>query len=112
MSEAADPRVANLMPRDARRPSLVDDGFPELFSARYAQVVRTIWFIVHDRAVAEEIAQEAFTQLYRDWVGCGLRPADLWVRRVAIRRAQREASRATRRVALERATQCLGSMMR
>ena len=104
MSEAADPRVANLMPRDARRPSLVDDGFPELFSARYAQVVRTIWFIVHDRAVAEEIAQEAFTQLYRDWgrLRDFDRP-DLWVRRVAIRRAQREASRATRRVALERA---------
>jgi RNA polymerase sigma factor (sigma-70 family) len=104
LSEAADPRVANLMPRAARRPTLVDDGFPELFTARYAQVVRTIWFIVHDQAVAEEIAQEAFTELYRDWgrLRDFDRP-DLWVRRVAIRRAQREASRAGRRAALERA---------
>lgn len=103
MSEAADARMANVMPRSTRRPSLVDDGFAELFAARYAPIVRSLWFMVHDQAVAEEIAQEAFTELYRDWARLrDFDRPDLWVRRVAMRKAQREASRSTRRIVLEK----------
>jgi len=52
--------------------------------------------------VAEEITQDAFVQLYRNWAKVSRydRP-DLWVRRVAIRQAQRERHRSWRRPALE-----------
>lgn len=101
MSEAAPARIA-AGTRSSRRVPPLDDGFAEFFAARYPQVVRTIWFVVHDRGVAEEVAQDAFTALYRDWARVREydRP-DLWVRRVALRMAQREAARRTRRVALE-----------
>jgi RNA polymerase sigma-70 factor (ECF subfamily) len=65
--------------------------------------VRTVWFVVHDQQVAEEVAQDAFTELYRSWrrIHDYDQPA-LWVRRVALRKAQREAVRAARRSRLER----------
>ena len=80
------------------------DEFRALFEAAYGPVVRTVWLVVHDRALAEEVAQDAFVELYRHWgsVRHYDRP-DLWVRRVAIRRAQREAARTRRRTVLERA---------
>lgn len=80
-----------------------DEDFRTLFEAAYGPVVRTVWLVVHDRALAEEVAQDAFVELFRHWsaVRHYERP-DLWVRRVAIRRAQREASRTRRRTVLER----------
>ncbi len=104
MSEPADASMMKVVPMSARRPSRLDDEFAELFAATYPQVVRTVWFVVHDRGAAEEVAQDAFTELFRDW--SRLRDfdrPDLWVRRVAIRKAQREASRRTRRAVLEQA---------
>ena len=79
------------------------DEFRALFEAAYGPVVRTVWLVVRDRALAEEVAQDAFVELYRHWgsVRHYDRP-DLWVRRVAIRRAQREAARTRRRTLLER----------
>ena len=58
-----------------------------------------------DHQVAEEITQDAFTELYRHWrrVHDYEEPA-LWVRRVALRKAQREAVRTARRPVLERQT--------
>ena len=105
MSEPARTSMADVVPvfgRDARR---LENQFDQLFAATFPQVVRTVWFVVHDRGMAEEIAQDAFTELYRDWSRLHSfdRP-DLWVRRVAIRRAQREARRQARRIVLERAT--------
>lgn len=80
------------------------DEFHSLFAATYPSVVRTVWFVVHDHEVAEEVAQDAFIELHRHWakVGSYDQPA-LWVRRVAIRKAQREAARAAKRSRLERA---------
>jgi RNA polymerase sigma-70 factor (ECF subfamily) len=80
------------------------DEFRGVFAAVYPRVVRTAYFIVHDESVAEEIAQDAFVELYRGWskIRTYERP-DLWVRRVAIRKAQREDSRSVRRIGLERA---------
>ena len=65
--------------------------------------MRTLWFVVHDHELAQEIAQEAFIDLHRQWrtVGSYDRP-DLWVRKVALRKARREASRAVRRIHAER----------
>ena len=104
MSEPAEASMMNVVPMSQRRSRLPDDEFADLFTAAYPQVVRTVWFVIHDRSAAEEVAQDAFTELFRDW--SRLRDfdrPDLWVRRVAIRRAQREASRRTRRVVLEQA---------
>jgi len=104
MSEPADISMMSIVPIPSRQSQRLQEEYGELFAATYPQVVRTVWFVVHDHGVAEEIAQDAFIELYRDW--SRLRTYDrpeLWVRRVAIRRAQREASRQARRITLERA---------
>lgn len=108
MSEPAEASMMNVVPMSTRRPPVPGDEFAEMFAASYPQVVRTVWFVVHDRALAEEVAQDAFIELLRDWSRLRHydRP-DLWVRRVAIRKAQREASRRTRRVGLEEAAATL-----
>lgn len=77
--------------------------FRDVFAATYPRLVRTLWFVVHDHELAQEIAQEAFIELHRQWrkVGSYDRP-DLWVRKVALRKAQREAGRERRRDLAER----------
>jgi len=79
------------------------DEYRDLFETTYPRLVRTLWFVVHDHELAQEIAQEAFAELYRQWskVGSYDRP-ELWVRRVALRKAQREAARTVRRLRAER----------
>jgi RNA polymerase sigma factor (sigma-70 family) len=79
-----------------------DEEFRTMFVATYPGVARTVQLLVGDRAVAEEVTQEAFIQLLLHWrkVSRFERP-DMWVRRVAIRRAQRERSRMWRRGGLE-----------
>ena len=82
----------------------MDEEFRELFTASYPALVRTVWFVVHDHQLAQEIAQEAFIELYRQWAKVrGYERPDLWVRLIALRRAQREASREVRRRQLEQA---------
>jgi RNA polymerase sigma-70 factor (ECF subfamily) len=80
-----------------------EDDYRRLFEAAYPRLVRTVWFVVHDQAAAEDVAQDAFVELYRHWsrVRTYDRP-EAWVRRVAVRKAQREATRAARRPGLER----------
>lgn len=77
--------------------SLVRDPDPDysaFFEAEFARVSRAAYLIVRDRAAAEDIAQEAFTQLLMSWsrISRYERP-DAWVRRIAIRRAVRFAQR-------------------
>jgi len=76
--------------------------FDVLFASQYPTVVRTLRYVVGDRAVAEEIAQDAFVQLFRHWAKVSRydRP-DLWVRTVALRAAVRERRRGWRRTAEE-----------
>ncbi|MEO6510635.1 MAG: sigma-70 family RNA polymerase sigma factor [Nocardioides sp.] len=77
--------------------------FEDLFTQEFPRVARTIHHIVGDRARAEEVTQDAFVELLRSWrTVAGYDRPDLWVRRVAIRKAQRERHRAWRRVELER----------
>jgi len=81
------------------------DEFPELFAALYPRLVRTVWFVVHDHAMAEEIAQDAFMELHRQWPRVREHERiDLWLRKVALRRARHEAAREVRRRHLERRT--------
>ncbi len=77
--------------------------FTAFFRAEFSRVVRTVSLLVGDRALAEEIAQEAFVSLYDHWrkVSRYERP-EAWVRRVAIRMAGRAGRRERLRRALER----------
>jgi len=76
--------------------------FTAFFRAEYARAVRTVTLVVGDRAVAEEIAQDAFVQLYDHWAKvCRYERPDAWVRRVAIRMATRTARRDRLRQVLE-----------
>jgi RNA polymerase sigma factor (sigma-70 family) len=84
-------------------PAGSDVDFSQIYSTTYPRLVRTLWFVVHDHELAQEIAQDAFIELHLHWrkVRSYDRP-DLWVRRVALRKAQREASRTVRRRRAER----------
>ena len=95
-----DTATAAMMGGMTRR--VAEEGFEELFLAQFRGVARTVRYVVGDATVAEEITQDAFVQLYRHWgrVAHYDRP-DLWVRRVAIRQAQRERHRAWQRPVLE-----------
>ena len=76
--------------------------FTAFFRAEYAKVVRTVTVVVGDRAVAEEIAQDAFIQLLDHWAKvCRYERPDAWVRRVAIRMASRAGRRDRLRRVLE-----------
>jgi RNA polymerase sigma factor (sigma-70 family) len=80
-----------------------DVSFGQIYATTYPRLVRTLWFVVHDHELAQEIAQDAFIELHRHWrkVRSYDRP-DLWVRRVALRKAQREAAHSARRRRAER----------
>src|SRR5215510_8281477 len=85
----------------AREDSDID--FRQVYTTTYPKLVRTLWFVVHDHELAQEIAQDAFIELHRQWrkVRSYDRP-DLWLRRVALRKAQRETAHAVRRRRAER----------
>jgi RNA polymerase sigma-70 factor (ECF subfamily) len=80
----------------------IDDGYAVFFRDEYRSVVRTAYLIVHDPQRAEDIAQDAFVQLYQHWgkVSRFERP-EAWVRRVAIRLAVREVKRTRVREVLQ-----------
>jgi RNA polymerase sigma-70 factor (ECF subfamily) len=65
-----------------------------LFRSEFPAVVRTAYLILHDRQGAEDVAQQAFAQLFVHWrkVSKYERP-EAWVRRVAIRLATRTIRR-------------------
>jgi RNA polymerase sigma factor (sigma-70 family) len=73
------------------------------FRTEFPSVLRTVYLILRDRGRAEDIAQDAFTQLYSHWrkVSKYERP-EAWVRRIAIRMAIRQQKRDRLRVILER----------
>jgi RNA polymerase sigma factor (sigma-70 family) len=73
------------------------------FRATFAPVARTVYLIVHDRALAEDVAQEAMYRLLRHWRRVSTYDLpEAWVRRVAIRIAVREVQRAVVRPVKER----------
>lgn len=79
--------------------------FDALFLAEFPRVARTLHHLVGDRGRADELTQEAFLELLRHWHRVsGYDRPELWVRRVAIRKAQRERHRTWRRTELERTT--------
>jgi RNA polymerase sigma factor (sigma-70 family) len=80
-----------------------EETFVVFFRQEYPAIERAVLMIVRDRGRAEDIAQDAFVQLFARWTKVERyeRPG-AWVRRVAIRMAVRTARREQRRAALER----------
>jgi RNA polymerase sigma factor (sigma-70 family) len=80
-----------------------DVEFTSFFRAEYPALVRTLCVVLHDRERAQDVAQDAFVQLFARWrrISHYERP-DAWVRRVAIRMAVRTARRERLRPQLER----------
>lgn len=90
--------------RVAHTPAIVDERvstpqqatieYVAFFRAEYAAVTRTAYLVLHDRDAAEDVAQDAFTQLHLNWAKVsGYERPDAWVRRVAIRLAVRVVRR-------------------
>lgn len=71
-----------------------DEAVAALFRAEYPQVLRSVQVVVGSRAVAEEIAQEAFCRVIERWrrVSTLERPG-AWVQVVALRLALRHEGR-------------------
>jgi RNA polymerase sigma-70 factor (ECF subfamily) len=83
-------RLADHARPDEAGVSDVEVTFSAFFRQEFTRVVRTIYLIVRDHALAEDIAQDAFLRLFQNWAKVSRydRP-DAWVRRVAIRIAVR-----------------------
>ena len=103
MDEPAGPEVLPGPVLRAVPPAPAD--FDSIFRVEFPRVARTVHHIVGDRRQADEVTQDAFLELLRHWhkVSTYERP-DLWVRRVAVRKAQRERHRSWRRSELEQVT--------
>lgn len=102
MADPAKPSISDVVSMSTRRPQRLRDEFDDLFVATYPQVVRTVWLVAKTGAWPKRSPKMLFTELYRGWSKLRThdRP-DPWVRRVAIRRAQRESTRRARRRVLE-----------
>jgi RNA polymerase sigma-70 factor (ECF subfamily) len=78
-------------------------GFSDFFRREFERLVRTAYLVLHDQQAAEDVAQDAFGQLYRNWPKVsGYDNPQAWVRRVAIRMAVRTANREKTRSFLTR----------
>jgi RNA polymerase sigma-70 factor (sigma-E family) len=95
-------------PRVAARPAITavpTRTFEAFYREEHRSIASVVMVLVGDRAVADDIVQEAFATAYRRWstVGAYDRPG-AWVRRVAVNHAisrlrrRRAESRALRRV--------------
>lgn len=83
-----------------------DRDYDWYFRACFVPVSRTVFLIVHDRSLAEDVTQEALYRMLVHWrtVSTYDRP-EAWVRRVAIRIAVREVQRSAARPLKERIAQ-------
>jgi len=80
-----------------------DTEFSEFFRREFERLVRTVYLVLHDQQSAEDVAQDAFGQLYLNWAKISRYDnPQAWLRRIAIRMAVRVARREESRRALTR----------
>ena len=70
-----------------------DEALPLLFRAHAAGLVRLAWFLTSDRGLAEEVVQDAFLSLHRNWDNLRDRAATLPYLRAAVLNRCRSAHR-------------------
>jgi RNA polymerase sigma-70 factor (ECF subfamily) len=81
-------------PATPEHPGQAAIEYADFFRAEFAAVTRTAYLVLHDRDSAEDISQDAFTQLHLNWTKIsGYDRPDAWVRRVAVRMAIRAVRR-------------------
>ena len=74
------------------------DDWPAVVKEHQAMVYSIAWHYLHDRAVAEEVAQEVFFSLHRNLASIqSASHAGFWLRRVTAQRAIDESRRRKRR---------------
>lgn len=79
-------------------------AFSDFFRREFEPLVRAAYLVLHDQQAAEDVAQETFGQLYRNWTKVsGYDNPQAWLRLVAIRMAVRLARREETGRALTRA---------
>ena len=76
MSLVIGQRVAHTAAIVGERPDTAPQvaiDYAAFFRAEFAAVTRTAYLVLHDRDAAEDVAQDAFTQLYLKWAkrACG-----------------------------------------
>jgi RNA polymerase sigma-70 factor (ECF subfamily) len=65
-----------------------DRSFEEFFAATYGRLVGLLFVVLHDRAQAEDVVQDAFASALLRWQRIrGYQDPEAWVRMVAFRRA-------------------------
>ena len=80
-----------------------DTEFSDFFRREFERLVRTVYLVLYDQQSAEDVAQDAFGQLYLNWAKVsGYDKPQAWLRRIAIRMAVRLARREESRRALTR----------
>lgn len=75
-------------------PTVFDLSFEAFFVGNFNAVARSVFYVVNDSDLANEIAQDAFVKLYEKWPS--VRHHDnllAWVRKVAVRKAMRRRYR-------------------
>ncbi len=78
------------------------EAFSWFFTSEYPQVVRLLRVVVRDGGAAEDLAQEAFVRLHRNWDKVSRYDSpEAWIRRVALNRAFSWRRREARRSHLE-----------
>ena len=78
-----------------------DREFSDYFRREFERLVRTVYLVLHDQQSAEDVAQDAFGQLYLNWAKVSRYDnPQAWLRRVAIRMAVRVTRREDFRRAL------------
>ena len=71
-----------------------EQAYDRLFATEYSRVLRAAFLVTGDRDAAQEVAQDAFGQLFIHWRKVkGYDRPGAWVRRVAIRRAVKQRER-------------------
>jgi RNA polymerase sigma-70 factor, ECF subfamily len=74
-------------------------SFEAFFAAAYGRLVGLLFAFLHDRALAEDMVQDAFASALLRWrVLGGYQDPEAWVRRVAFRRAIDHHRRSARQV--------------
>jgi len=71
-----------------------EQAYDQLFATEFPRIVRAAFLVTGDRDAAQEVAQDAFGQLFIHWRKVkGYDRPGAWVRRVAIRRAVKHRDR-------------------
>jgi RNA polymerase sigma-70 factor (ECF subfamily) len=76
-----------------------DSSFEEFFAATHGRLVGLLFAVLHDRAQAEDVVQDAFASALLRWRSIrGYQDPEAWVRMVAFRRAVDARRRDMRRM--------------